>query len=104
MVCSLFNLTEMEINSVSLTARQEQLIVHIDQQVNKITSNGGDEVAVLISLAGIMDDLKKILDSTDKHELNVYSQKYDGFYRFMKILETLAAGIVDGSIPIPPKD
>ena len=58
---------------------------------------------MLISLAGIMVDLKKILGSANKHELETYSQKYDGFYRFMKVLETLAAGIADGSISVPPK-
>jgi hypothetical protein len=89
---------------VPLTAKQEQLIIHINQQVNKIVSNGGDDVAILISLAGIMKELKKILDSANKHELEIYTQKYDGFYHFMKVLETLAAGIADGSIPVPPKD
>jgi hypothetical protein len=97
-------LTTAEINSVPLTAKQEQLIIYINQQVNKIVSNGGDDVAILISLAGIMKDLKKILDSANKHELEIYTQKYNGFYHFMKVLETLAVGIADGSIPVPAKD
>ena len=74
---------------------------HIDQQVNEMISRSENDVKILMSLADAMNDLKKILDSTVKNELNQYCQKYDGFYHFMKILEGLATGISDGSIPVP---
>lgn len=48
-----------------------------------------------------MPELKSIIHSPDKNELDKYTQKYPGFYRFMKILETLARGISNGSIPVP---
>ncbi len=86
---------------MSLTDKQIKLINHIDQQVKKITSKGGDERAVLASLAPIMDDLKKILSVTPKQELNRYCEKYTGFYQFMKMLETLSAGIANGSLRAP---
>ena len=48
-----------------------------------------------------MDDIKKIIDSCPQDQLDIYTQKYKGFYRFMKILENLAAGIADGTISVP---
>ena len=98
-----FNLTTAETDTVSLTEKQKQLIVYIDQQVNTIISNGGDEATILVSLVDIMDDLKEIIRSAETDTLDICCQKYDGFYRFMKIMETLAAGIADGSIPVPQK-
>ena len=48
-----------------------------------------------------MDDVKNIIDSCPQEQLNIYTQKYKGFYRFMKILESLAAGLADGTISVP---
>ncbi len=89
---------------MSLTDKQIQLITHIDQRVKQITSKGGDERTIFGSLATIMGDLKKILDSTPKDELTSYCEKYTGFYRFMKMLETLAAGIASGRLRVPSKN
>jgi len=33
--------------------------------------------------------------------MDVLYARYDGFYRFAKLLEMLAGGIADGSIPVP---
>jgi hypothetical protein len=33
--------------------------------------------------------------------MDTLCERYDGFYRFAKLLEMLAGGIADGSIPVP---
>jgi hypothetical protein len=33
--------------------------------------------------------------------MDVLCERYNGFYRFAKLLENLAQGIADGSIPVP---
>jgi hypothetical protein len=33
--------------------------------------------------------------------MDILCQQYDGFYRFAKLLENLAQGIADGTIPVP---
>lgn len=86
---------------MSLTSEHEQLIVYIDKKINEILSNNGDDKAVMLSVASVMKDLKKIMDSTTEHQMNLYCQQYEGFYYFMKLLEDLALGISNGSIPVP---
>ena len=49
----------------------------------------------------VMESLKKIMDSSTQKELNTYCQEYNGFYRFMKLLEKLAVAISKGDISVP---
>jgi len=87
---------------MSLTAKQIQMILDIDQQVKKTTSQGGDEIAILKSCAPFLmgDFFNKVLRASSK-DLTPYYEKYSGFYQLMEILETLAGNIADGSIPVP---
>jgi hypothetical protein len=41
------------------------------------------------------------MDMSTGEEMNALCQRYDGFYHFAKLLERLAEGIADGSIPVP---
>lgn len=84
-----------------LDAFQEQCLADIDKRINKILSDGGDE-ALLYSLYDFMFDLKKIMDACSHKELDEYCKKYSGFYYCMKLMENMARGIADGSIPVPP--
>jgi len=55
----------------------------------------------MISLLDEMPQIKTIIDSVCKEELNKYCDSHDGFYRYMKILENTASAIASGSIKIP---
>lgn len=89
------------VKKLSLTKKQKQLIVNIDKRVNRILENGGGDEELLMFLYDVMGDLKNIIDSSAKHKLDTYYQKYDGFYRYMKLLEKLAVGISNGTISVP---
>ena len=41
-----------------------------------------------------------MFDTCTSEEMDVLCERYDGFYRFAKVLEMLARGIADGSIPV----
>ncbi len=91
----------MELKKLSLKEKQKQLIIDIDKRANRILKNGGSDEELLTSLYDVMGDLKEIIDLSAKNELDAYCQKYDGFYRYMKLLENLAAGITNGTISVP---
>ena len=54
-----------------------------------------------MSLADHMGTFKQVMDLSTGEEMNMLCQRYDGFYRFANLLERLAEGIADGSIPVP---
>lgn len=85
---------------MSLKPEQINLISLIDQKVKDILSSGGNEISVMISLLEEMPQIKTIMDSADKKELNKYCDSYGGFYRYMKILENTAGAIANGSIKV----
>ena len=48
-----------------------------------------------------MDAFKRVLDSSTRVQMDYLYQRYDGFYRFAKLLEVMAQGIADGVIDVP---
>jgi hypothetical protein len=84
-----------------LTMQQTQLAETIDTHVRQVLAQGGGDEALLLSLAGYMPTFKRLLDTCTGAEMDMLCERYDGFYRFAKLLERLAEGIADGSIPVP---
>lgn len=84
-----------------LTIEQINLISLIDQKTKSIISSGGNEVSLMIALLDKMPAIKTILSSVSEEEINRYYHSHKGFYQYMKILETVASSIADGSIKVP---
>jgi hypothetical protein len=84
-----------------LTAHQTQLAVTINTHVREVLAQGGGDEALLLSLADYMPMFKQLLDTCAGADMDALCARYDGFYRFAKLLEMLAGGIADGSIPVP---
>lgn len=84
-----------------LTEQKKRLARKRDRHVNRILANGGDDEDLLISMSDHMPTFKPLLDTCTKAEMNALLKRYDGFYQFAKLLELLAEGIADGSIPVP---
>ena len=84
-----------------LTEQKKRLARKIDRHVNRIVANGGDDEELLVSMYDYMPTFKQLLDTCTQAEMNTLCERYDGFYRFAKLLELLAEGIADGSIPVP---
>jgi len=84
-----------------LTPQQTRLAVTIDTHVTRLLAHGGGDEALLASLADYMGTFKQLMDLSTGEEMNALCQQYEGFYRVAKLLERLAEGIADGSIPVP---
>jgi hypothetical protein len=84
-----------------LTAQQTRLAEAIDTHVTQVLAHGGGDEALLLSMADSMGTFKQLLDTCTGAEMDALCERYDGFYRFAKLLERLAEGIVNGSIPVP---
>ena len=83
------------------TAQQTKLAMMIDTHVTQVLADGGGDEALLLSLADYMGTFKQLLETCTSEELNTLCDRYEGLYRFALLLETLAQGIADGSIPVP---
>ena len=57
--------------------------------------------ALAMFVADYMPTFKQLLDTCTGAEMDLLCERYDGFYRFAQLLERLAEGIADGSIPVP---
>jgi hypothetical protein len=90
-----------ETDCVPFDPKNEELIIKINKKVNNLTARNADDTTIMMETFKLMDDVKNIIDSCPQEQLNIYTQKYKGFYRFMKILESLAAGLADGTISVP---
>lgn len=84
-----------------LKSEHKDLIIYIDQQVTQILSANGDDVDILIAVSDRMNDLKALMDSTPKEEMDLYCEQYNGFYLFMTLLEDLAEAISTGRVYVP---
>jgi hypothetical protein len=83
------------------TAEQTRLAVMIDTHVMQVLADGGGDEALLLLLADHLGTFKQLLETCTSEELNALCDRYAGLYRFATLLEMLAAGIADGSIPVP---
>jgi len=84
-----------------VTAQQTQLARSIDTYVRHVLAQGGGDEALLRSMADYMGTFKQLLDTCTGANMDALCVRYDGFYRFAKLLERLAEGIAEGSIPVP---
>jgi hypothetical protein len=84
-----------------LTVQQTQLAETIDTHVRQVLAHGGGDEALLLSLADYLPTFKQLLDTCAGAEMDLLCDRYDGFYRFAQLLERLAQGTADGSIPVP---
>ena len=83
------------------TAQQTRLAVMMDTSVKQVLADGGGNEALLLSLADHMGTFKQLLEICTSEEINALCDRYEGLYRFAALLEMLAEGIADGSIPVP---
>ena len=84
-----------------LTAQQTRLAETIDTHVRQVLAHGGGDEALLLSMVDDMPTFQQLLDTCTGAEMDMLCERYDGFSRFAQLLERLAEGIADGSIPVP---
>lgn len=83
---------------MSSPQQREQLAQKIHNWVQDTVAKGGGDEELLSSMADYMAPFKTIMDSAMPGEMDALTQRYDGFYRFAKLLEQLAGAIADGRL------
>lgn len=86
---------------IQLTAEQLQLATLIDAHVNRYPDDVTGDEHLLPTIYDYMDAFKRIMDSTTSVQMDYLCLQYPGFYRFAKLLESIAEGISDGTIAVP---
>ena len=81
---------------MALTDEQKEKIVEIDRCVKLTLLKKGSDTMLIMGMPDILGkDFDKILAAAEEGELDLYCKKYSGFYKMMKILNTLATEISD---------
>jgi hypothetical protein len=86
-----------------LTQKQISLAARIDIEVKKLESEGLDDVGVFVGMGVHMPLFGELLHAGEK-TMDELCERYDGFFRFAKILEMIADGIRSGEIEVPRDD
>ena len=82
---------------MALTSAQKDYIIQLDNTADQILECFGMP-GLMLSLLDEMDKIRDIMDSESDDELDMYCQRYSGFYQYMKLLEEVAVAISKGEL------
>jgi hypothetical protein len=88
-------------SSVSLTVEHRRMAARIDRKMKQLDALGLLEVEILPEMAEYMPDFHHLMMNTSGPEMDALCEEYAGFFRYAKILETVASGIASGKIKVP---
>jgi hypothetical protein len=83
-----------------LSAEQFDIASRIDARVRRLMAESADDIAIFIEMSDDMPAFKRLLDSGHP-TMDDLCLRFWGFYRYAKILETIATGIASGEIRVP---
>lgn len=86
---------------MALTDRQVCTATKIDSKMQKLLRSGKDDMAIFAAMSDYMPRFKELLDTTLPEDQDALTRKFSGFYRYAKILESVAGGIQSGAIEVP---
>lgn len=77
------------------------MVVRIDARMKQLDTLGLIEVQILPEMTEYMSDFHHLMMNTSSTEMDALCEEYASFFRFVKILETVASGIASGKIKVP---
>jgi len=86
---------------MALTSQQLWIAAKIDTRMQKLIRAGKDNMAIMAAMADHMPALHELLNAAQPADMDQLTRKFPGFYRYAKILESIATGIQSGAIPVP---
>jgi hypothetical protein len=86
---------------MDISTEQLNLVKKIHEHVSQFPDNEMGNTQLLATDFDYMESFKRVMDSTTSYQMDYLINQYDGFYRFAKLLENMAQGIADGTIPVP---
>ena len=78
---------------MNLTAEQKQIASMIDTKVQALSGAGCDDATILGEMLDYMPGFKRLMDTSQRGEMDELCRRFPWFYRCAKLLESLAAGI-----------
>jgi hypothetical protein len=84
-----------------LTPEQHAAAKRISDKYSSLARAGRDNAAVLVEMMDQMPDFHHLIETVDAFSMDELSVRYEGFYQYAKLLESLAAGIRSGEIKVP---
>jgi len=96
--------TGYEAKGENPTQKHKLLAKMLDDFVKTIEMAGGGDIELLA--AGFPEQtttFKELLDTTTHEQMDALCELYPGFYRFAKLVESIAQGIQDGTLEVPPR-
>ncbi|HNG94933.1 MAG TPA: hypothetical protein PLB32_19170 [Acidobacteriota bacterium] len=85
---------------MSLRTEQLQIAAQIDARIRELERAGANPVTIFVEMNPFMPGFKQLLDTAGQKGMDELCARYDGFYRYAKILETIASGIRSGEIKV----
>jgi hypothetical protein len=86
---------------MALGQEQRWVAAKIDSRMQKLLRDGKDNMAIMAAMADHMPAFHQLLSVVRDDEMRELTRKFPGFYRYAKIIESLASGIQSGAIPVP---
>src|SRR5689334_19568430 len=86
--------------AMTLTPELLGIAARIDARVQRLVRSGSDDLAVFMAMADRMPDFKRVMDTAGQDGMDELCRRFDGFYRYAKILEDIAAGLESGDIEV----
>ncbi len=86
---------------MALTNQQLWIATKIDTRMQKLIRTGKDNMAIMAAMADHMPAFHQLLNTAQPGDIDQLARKFPSFYRYAKILESLATGIQSGAIPVP---
>jgi hypothetical protein len=86
---------------MALTTEQRWIATKIDTRMQKLIRAGKDNMTIMAAMADQMPAFHQLLSTAQPGDVDQLCRKFPGFYRYAKTLESLAAGIQSGAIPVP---
>jgi hypothetical protein len=84
-----------------MTGKQIRTAARIDSAMQPLLRAGKDDIAIFTDMSDHMTDFKHLIDTAKPGVMDQLCQRYPGFYRYAKVLKTIAGAIKSGAINMP---
>lgn len=78
---------------MGLSAEHLNIAVQIDTRICELERAGNNGVTIFAEMGPLMPSFKQLTDAVGQHGMEELCARFDGFYRYAKILENVVLGI-----------
>ena len=86
---------------MTLNIEQLNIASQIDDRMRELERVHSNDTTILAEMLDLMPGFKQLMDTTGQRGMDELCARFQGFYRYAKILENLAADIHSGKIKVP---